>query len=80
MSRGHALHRPPYVINVFLGFLTLAHRLNINFGIAFKLGKLGRGPLSSCMDYAASGSVILIVFIGNKAFWGKEFIRCTSRK
>jgi hypothetical protein len=65
---------------MFLAFLTLAHRLNINFGIAFKLGKLGNGPLSSYMNYVASGAVILIVFIGKKAFWGRESIRSTSRK
>ena len=51
-----------------------------NFGIAFKLGGLGDGPLLSCMNYVGLELAIIIVLTLNKFSLGKGFQKNAVKK
>ena len=65
---------------VFFVVLTQVNGLNTSYRIAFKLGELDDGPLSSYKNYVGSEQVIMTVFIENKLSSRREFLRSSPRK
>ena len=74
---GLASHWLPFISSASQ---TRVNQSNIKFGIAFKRGKPGGGPCSSCMNYVGFEPATMIVFIGNKLCLGKGFLRNSSKR
>lgn len=51
MKEGPVLLWPLFPSSVCYALPTLVSQLNTSYGVAFRLGVLGVGPLSSCMNY-----------------------------
>ena len=69
------LPRPLSQINAFFVFPILMSRSNINYGIASKLGGLGGGPPTLCMNFVGWDRATMIVSIGSKLSLGKCYSR-----
>ena len=76
---GRRLHRHLFLNNVFFVFLILVNRSNTSFGIVSKLGGLGDGPPTLCMNFAGSGPAITTILIGLKPYSEKKFLNGMGR-
>lgn len=71
----HILRWLPSLSNACFASLTWANWLNIRFGIAFIPGERGGGTPSSCMNFAGSKQVTMIVFDGSEPFLVRGSLR-----
>ena len=80
MNGGRALRQPQSLSNVFFAFLTRVNQSNIDYGIAFKLGELGDGPHSLCMNSVGLESGTMTASTGSKSCSGKGFPKNMARR
>jgi hypothetical protein len=76
---GPALPQPPFQSNVSSASQILANRSNINYVTAIKLGELGDGLPSSCMNFVGFAWATTIASTGNKLYLGKGFPKNTKK-
>jgi hypothetical protein len=55
------------------------NRSSINYGIVFKQGRLGDGPLSLCTNFVELEPVIMVASTGSKHFLGKGSLENTAK-
>ena len=66
MNGGDTSLQRPFPSNVFFCFPNMSESVKHTFGIVFKLGELGNGPLSLCMNFVGLEPNNMIVSVGNK--------------
>jgi hypothetical protein len=75
MNGGPTLHWLPSLSNVSFASQTLVNQSNVYLGIESKLGELGGGPHSYCMNSVGLERATMIVFIRNKLCLQKYSLR-----
>ena len=80
MNGGLALHHHLSPSNVSFVFQTPTYRSSTNFGIAFKLGGHGNGPILLSMISLGLEHAIMIVLARNKLPLGNGFRRSMKKK